>query len=774
MAAINPDQTIPTDVTDDRPYSPSDPSFEFSSRKYSSLPRGMVLKKGSTKVKGGDQTCAAATGGASTSVGVQGSGTGVCVPPPPPPLPPSSLGLSSVSSFSGTQGPSGPQILPSSQGQFGPSVSVGIQGPTVPPSPLGIQGPPGPPGFSPGSQGSRPSVSTFIPGTQGLLGPQVVSPGTQGLLGPQVVSQGLFQNTGLPNPWFDQWGRPCYSQPSLFDRSARPHLPMQPYSRGATAAPSLVSVTPQLPPLDATLQAVDLLYGRFPSAPAGGTSTSVVQGSMGTAAPPSVVASQPLPPSSIPQLDSNAGTQIVTPAQASPSAAQAVVSLLPHSSHTVGSSMHSAGQTSGSLAPPASVNTDPSSLGAPPFPGGETDGDFVLASQDDVESLEEGRKHPSVFSFEEALSILDELDSDAVVWSADKPACNSELGDKLGFAPPTEEKPMLRESKMLKATLEGLYAQFAGSSSNQAQRAQAQVIQPDPSTPDASVSRPFALNVGTYLKVPKVSYGPGVRVQSSSLPPGSIPLVESDKNLVKDSSPRSDTSISDDQLKSFEDASRKALFSASILDRFLTGLLLALKDPNADGFQLREFVDVDEILVLSRFCNSALLDIFNQAGFLYGNSILFRRDIVLSSPGLKLRSDAAVRTIRSVPISSVGLFGLDTVKALSDEEKRVLQERALESVLPRGGGRGRTPRRGFNYPRPGKAGGGGRGGRTTTRDGGRQVQSGRNLQRVNSAQSKPSGKPISKRTARRNSSRPRQTPQLAKEPGTGGEKQKSG
>ena len=313
----------------------------------------------------------------------------------------------------------------------------------------------------------------------------------------------------------------------------------------------------------------------------------------------------------------------------------------------------------------------------------------------------DARAGPDPVSFDEVLSLLAEVCPSAVGELRAPVSAQSETSALLGSTEPSRGKSALKESMLLRQTLDSLAESFAGKGADREELVVADHVPPKAfvdslELPEGVDPRPNALPVGTFLPTRKQAYRSFVRDHYDSLPAAALSFSRDDKKLVGKGEPLSAGKFTDKTLQAWENAARNGLASASVLDRFLAGLVAHLRDPESPSgtFELRENIKSEAILQMVRMCSSALFDVFEQFGSLYGNMVLARRDLFLASPHCAISSDGVRRAIRAVPLSRSSLFGLEAGKAVRQEAQHNLQDHLLglpsKSAKPQGSGRKRN------------------------------------------------------------------------------------
>lgn len=342
-----------------------------------------------------------------------------------------------------------------------------------------------------------------------------------------------------------------------------------------------------------------------------------------------------------------------------------------------------AGAPSATVSAPAAVVD--AALGSPSPLGGDDlvssplpREDVDLSSEDD-EAEEAPKPSAPATSLEEAVEILSEFCPDSVVYAHDARAPSSEMGALLGLAPEVASRPLLKESLLTQSTLEDVSEQISGHRKSKAKPrfvVEEESTTTPPSLPDSLEPRPNALPVGSFIPAAKSAYSHDSPALFRASPIQSLSVTDSDKRLCKEA-PNAEITVSDHTAQIFEDSARRMLASASVLDRFLIGVSSSLKVPGSTPFLLREEIDVDALVSMLAQCHLAVKDIFAHGGTLLGNAVLLRRDILLSSPSLKVKDPAAVRSLRSVPVEGQSLFGLEVERSLCAEEKRTQRDVVL-------------------------------------------------------------------------------------------------
>ena len=309
---------------------------------------------------------------------------------------------------------------------------------------------------------------------------------------------------------------------------------------------------------------------------------------------------------------------------------------------------------------------------------------------------------------QEALHLLAQVTPQAVGMTEATTSSTSETSARLGLRVIRQGEPVLLESRLVSSSLESVSGLLSGSEKDRpAQRISLSADSAPASSlpslqgivsslPQGVDPRPNALGRAVYLQPPRQPYPATAKIHLSALPSSHATLRETDKRLVNAGQIPTSVAVTDATVKHLEEASRRSLLSVSVMDRFLAGLVSHIRDPaSPDGeFNLREEIDTSAVASMASQCCAALQDIANQAATTYGNAILLRRDMVLSSPALSVSNETAIRSLRAVPLGNAGLFGTgETEASLSAEETR----RARDKLM---GGSGAT--QSFHKARGGK------------------------------------------------------------------------
>lgn len=338
----------------------------------------------------------------------------------------------------------------------------------------------------------------------------------------------------------------------------------------------------------------------------------------------------------------------------------------------------------GSVAAPAAQTALPaSSLASGGAPSLLEDEPHIDGSSDE----EEGFGGVDVgASFFDALDILAEVCPDAVRSSLVASTAMSELDANLGGPQHQEGKSVLCESRLIAHSLHKFSQHIAGAD----KQSQPLVVSSSPGgggndLPPGGDPRPGALPLNTQVAPPKQPY-PSGSLFFASLPPSSVPVDASDRQLLQGDkpSPPSSAPISDANVQRLETGARNALASASVLDWFLKGLMSHIQAPDTAGesFALRDTMDVNAVFQMARRCNEALKDLFAQISGVYGNSVLLRRDIFLSSRSLGISAVQAQRSVRAAPLPAPGdgLFSRSIQESLEAETQRLVRQKALRDA----------------------------------------------------------------------------------------------
>ena len=391
---------------------------------------------------------------------------------------------------------------------------------------------------------------------------------------------------------------------------------------------------------------------------------------------------------------------------------------------------------------PSASARGPSSLGAPgeldtvdnPSVEGDLDTGVNPSAEGDpspspVEQLEEGEEDVLDISSDEgdpaplvdvaaslsdAISLLEEVCPGATALVAAPPAAHADVGDGVGLEPPPASRRVLLESHFLAPALAAISARYGGSD-----KVKPPIVLVDqPSQEGAgpsSAPQATPLSCKSFPPAPKLPAPLASSLHCASLPGAPVQISRTDMDLLG-SSPRPGGSyVQDHDFECLESASRNALAAASAADSFLRGLVCQVRAPGSagEGFSLRHEIDVNGVYQMARRCKEAVSELFTQLAYLYGSSIMLRRDCFLSSSDLQLKSQDSKRSLRAAPLptQSSGLFGPPAAEALKDETNRLIQQKALKDAQrsqPAQGGDGRSHRGNSSRGRGGGQSGGSR------------------------------------------------------------------
>lgn len=339
-----------------------------------------------------------------------------------------------------------------------------------------------------------------------------------------------------------------------------------------------------------------------------------------------------------------------------------------------------------SLQPPVPSSLPESQLSSPPA----LEVQRLVEPQVDSDSGGEGDETSVVdvsASFMDALELLSEVCPDKVRSTEVPTTAVSELDANLGFAPQSEGKRVLCESRLMAHFLQKFSSNIAGTD-KQTSAPLGQSVE----VSSGGEPRPGAIALKSQVAPPKQPYPSGV-LSFDSLAPSAVAIDASDKQLLQSDkanpsaappAPPASALVSDTSLQKIELGARNALASASVLDSFLSGLIAQIQEPGSSGssFALRESMDPNAVFQMARRASEALKDVFAQTVGVYGNSILLRRDIVLSSPHLGVAHESAQKSIRAAPLPGPGdgLFSRAVQGSLDAELARLQRIKAMRDV----------------------------------------------------------------------------------------------
>lgn len=276
----------------------------------------------------------------------------------------------------------------------------------------------------------------------------------------------------------------------------------------------------------------------------------------------------------------------------------------------------------------------------------------------------------------------------AVASVSKRPKARSEISRALS-RPAADAGLALQESRLLAETMADLAHKFAGTSKESAGDEDDE--QPPLSAEGEAPCLPNALALGKLLSLEKMNLLSGSKwnFQFPSLPSKEVQVtaedlrvLSHDKNEKKQASPPTDLRVTDKQLQSLEEANRRALMAASVLDSMLAGIVSAMRDPEDNDaeqgaeFNLRSEMDPDALQALIWASDTAMSDLFAQVGNAYGNTILLRRELVLTAPKCGL-PPAEKRSLRARPIDGAALFGKAASATVSAIAQRVRDDAAF-------------------------------------------------------------------------------------------------
>ena len=307
---------------------------------------------------------------------------------------------------------------------------------------------------------------------------------------------------------------------------------------------------------------------------------------------------------------------------------------------------------------------------------------------------------PRVVRPSDALEVLAEVLPSAIKAVPHSAPARSEMGKALAptQASQAPDDLVLLESAMLSATLDDVASRFAGRPGVG--------VPPPPLEANGEQLLPNALALGSYLGAEVNSFNKGKwKLEFASLPSEQVSVTAEDLAVCGNTRPQH-IPLSEKVLKeNFEELARRSLQVSSVLDTVLAGLVSTLRDPEVseerEEFTLRTEQDTEAIQALLLAANLALGDLFSHLGGIYGNSILARREMLLTVSQSAL-SQLSRRSLRSRPIHADSLFASTGQTAVNAQINRNQVAQAFAALLPSsdqghsagGGGRGRGRGRG--------------------------------------------------------------------------------